>query len=89
MHLSCQLKDLLKRSIDSWLGLFDYSNRKKLPAIRVTLTLEDGKMVLYPTADDLSWLVLHVIEQITNTLQMVNHRVSHCVVTDFDPFSII
>jgi hypothetical protein len=54
------------------MSLFDYSNRKNLPAIRVTLTLDDGKMQFDPSFEDIRNVILFVVEQITSTLQTVN-----------------
>lgn len=66
--------------------MFDYSNRKYLPAIRVTLTLDDGQMTFYPNFDEIKNAIIFVVEQIVSTLQTVSFNKSifthttHCIV---------
>ncbi|CAH1783738.1 unnamed protein product, partial [Owenia fusiformis] len=69
--ISTQLKDLLVRSIESWVDLFDESNKLNLPLLKMELTFDDERMQFYPTYDDLEELVLFVVMQITKTCQQV------------------
>ena len=66
-----QLKDLLVRTIESWVNLFDESNRGNLPMLKMELIFDDDKMQFYPTYEDLEELILFVTEQITHSLQNV------------------
>ena len=66
-----QLKDLLVRTIEAWVNLFDESNRGNLPILRMELIFDDDKMQFYPTYEDLEELILFVTEQITSSLQNV------------------
>jgi len=66
-----QLRDMMKRTIDSWLRLFDEEWRKFLPTFHISLTLDDNGMQLYPNSDDLLVQVSYVIEETANTFQSV------------------
>jgi dynein heavy chain len=66
------LKDLLVRSIHSFVDLFDEGNMDTLPILKMELVFDDNKMQFYPLYEDLEEVILYVIEQITNTLQSVS-----------------
>ena len=66
-----QLKDLLVRTIEAWVNLYDEGNKPHLPILKMELTFDDRKMQFYPTYEDLEELVLFVVEHITLTLQQV------------------
>ena len=61
------------RTIEAWVNLFDEANRQNLPILKMELIFDDHKMQFYPAYEDLEELVLFVMEEITNTLQQVDH----------------
>ncbi|XP_041350374.1 dynein heavy chain 12, axonemal-like isoform X3 [Gigantopelta aegis] len=69
--VSNQLKDLLVRTVESFVSLFDYDNRLKLPILKMELTFDDNKMQFYPPVEDLFDSVVFVANQITKTMQHV------------------
>jgi len=66
-----QLRDVVKRTIDAWLRLFDEERRQFLPTFHVSLMLDDSGMQLYPNVEDLLSLVVYVVEEAANTFQSV------------------
>lgn len=66
-----QIKDLLVRTIDSWVSLFDENNKENLPLLRMELTFDDRKMQFYPQYEELEELALFVVSLICKTLQSV------------------
>ncbi len=69
--LSNEIRDLLVRTMHSWVELFDESNRLKLPQFKIGLVLENNIMQFYPPYDALEKLVLSVIDIVGKTLQEV------------------
>jgi len=69
--LFVQLKDLLTRTIDTWVNLFDESNKDNLPQLCMELMSDNGQMVFNPSYEHLEELILFVVQQIANTLQAV------------------
>ncbi|XP_013387188.1 dynein heavy chain 12, axonemal, partial [Lingula anatina] len=69
--LANQMKDLLVRTINGWLCLFDVDNKEHLPILKMELTFDDQKMQFYPAYEDLEELILFVVHQITKTMQQV------------------
>lgn len=69
--ISNQLKDLLVRTINAYVSLFEHDNRLKLPLLKMELTFDDQKMQFYPLVGDLEEVVLFVVTQITKTMQQV------------------
>jgi len=69
--ISLQLRDVMKRTIDSWLRLFDEEFRQFLPTFHMSLMLDENAMQLYPNCDDLLNLVAYVVEEAANTFQSV------------------
>jgi dynein heavy chain len=64
--ISNQLKDLLVRTIRSWVEAFEVSeNNKKLPTLKMELTFDDEKMQFYPPYQDLQELITLLITQVT------------------------
>jgi len=61
----------VKRTIDSWLRLFDEERRQSLPTFHLSLMLDENGMQLYPNCDDLLPVVAHVVDEAANTFQMV------------------
>ena len=66
-----QLKDLLVRTIDAYVSLFDDENHLKLPLLKMELTFDDQHMQFYPPVGDLEEVVLLVVKQICKTMQQV------------------
>ncbi|KAK7101380.1 hypothetical protein V1264_019769 [Littorina saxatilis] len=69
--ISNQLKELLVRTIDGFVDLFEEENHLQLPILKMELTFDDQMMQFYPPVSDLEELVLFVVKQVTNTMQKV------------------
>jgi len=69
--LSVQLKDVLTRTINAWVNLFDESNKDDLPQLCMELVNENGQMAFFPSYEHLEELILFVVQQIADTLQSV------------------
>nr|XP_006252735.1 dynein axonemal heavy chain 12 isoform X3 [Rattus norvegicus] len=69
--MSNQLKDLLWRTVEEFVRLFDSRYILRLPIFKMELTFDDDKMEFYPTFQDLEDVVLGLIERISETLQTV------------------
>ncbi|XP_033102995.1 dynein heavy chain 12, axonemal-like isoform X1 [Anneissia japonica] len=69
--ISNQLKDLIVRSIEAWVKLFEPDNTLQLPMFKMELTFDSDKMEFYPYYSDLEECVLFVVEQLTKTMQNV------------------
>ncbi|GFO33725.1 dynein heavy chain 12, axonemal-like, partial [Plakobranchus ocellatus] len=69
--VSNQLKDLLVRTIDAYVSLFEPENHLELPVLKMELTFDDQKMQFYPPVEDLEETVLFVVSQICKTMQQV------------------
>uniref|UniRef100_A0A3P8ZCE8 AAA+ ATPase domain-containing protein n=1 Tax=Esox lucius TaxID=8010 RepID=A0A3P8ZCE8_ESOLU len=69
--ISNQLKSLVERSVEEFVGLFDPFNVHRLPLFRMDLTFDDEKMEFYPSFQDLEEAVLEILKLITNTMQKV------------------
>ncbi|XP_060913896.1 dynein axonemal heavy chain 12 [Labrus mixtus] len=69
--ISNQLKSVLHKSLEEFVGLFDPSNGQCLLVFRMALTFDDEKMEIYPTLQDLKAAVFEILYAITNTLQKV------------------
>ena len=72
-----QLKDLLVRTINAFVSLFDEENHLKLPILKMELTFDDQHMQFYPPVGDLQEVILMVVKQITKTMQQVSGPVSY------------
>lgn len=68
-----QLKDLLKRTVEGFVKLFDREDQQGLPIFKMELTFDDDKMEFYPTFQDLEDAVLGLVERIAETLQVFLH----------------
>ena len=66
-----QLKDLIVRSIEAWVELFDLDDNQRLPIFKMELTYDNDKMEFYPYYSDLEETVLFVVLQLTRTMQSV------------------
>lgn len=71
MNISFQLKDLLARTIQEWVSLFEEENKEYLPLFKMELTFDDEKMQFYPPSEDLEETLLYVVEKICSTLQKI------------------
>ncbi|KAG8523853.1 Dynein heavy chain 7, axonemal [Galemys pyrenaicus] len=69
--MSNQLKDLLRRTVEGLVKLFDQENQQELPIFKMELMLDDDKIEFYPTIQDLEDSILSLIERITEALQNV------------------
>ena len=67
--LTLQLKNLLVRTIEAWVNLFDESYKEHLPILKMELIFDDETMQFYPTYSELEELILFVVEQLTGSLQ--------------------
>ena len=67
-----KLKDLLTRSIEAWVNLFEEDNKAIVPLLRMELIYDDGRMQFYPFFTDLQELILFVVQKISQTLQQVS-----------------
>ncbi|XP_063405511.1 dynein axonemal heavy chain 12-like isoform X3 [Mytilus trossulus] len=66
-----QLKDLIVRSINTYVDLFDEADHRYLPILKMELTFDDEKMQFYPLKEDLEETVLYVVEQICKSMQQL------------------
>uniref|UniRef100_A0A5F8GIC4 Dynein axonemal heavy chain 12 n=1 Tax=Monodelphis domestica TaxID=13616 RepID=A0A5F8GIC4_MONDO len=69
--MSNQLRDLLKRTVEGFVSLFDPEDKKWLPIFKMELTFDDEKMEFYPTFQDMQDIVGGVVDRIGETLQNV------------------
>uniref|UniRef100_A0A2K5JE00 Dynein axonemal heavy chain 12 n=1 Tax=Colobus angolensis palliatus TaxID=336983 RepID=A0A2K5JE00_COLAP len=69
--MSNQLKDLLRRTVEGFVKLFDPEDQERLPIFKIELTFDDDKMEFYPTFQDLEDNVLSLVERIAEALQNV------------------
>ncbi|KAI4563749.1 hypothetical protein MJG53_016323 [Ovis ammon polii x Ovis aries] len=67
--MSNQLKDLLKRTVEGFVKLFDPEDQRRLPIFKMELTFDDDKMEFYPTFQDLEDVVFGLVERIAEALQ--------------------
>lgn len=66
-----QLKDLLKRTVEGFVKVFDQEDQQRLPIFKMELTFDDDKMEFYPTFQDLEDIVLGLVERIAEALQVL------------------
>ncbi|XP_061474275.1 dynein axonemal heavy chain 12 [Rhineura floridana] len=69
--MSNQLKELLKRTVEAYVQLFDINDQRKLPLFKMELTFDDEKMDFYPSFQDLEDAILFIVILIAQTLQNV------------------
>nr|BAB63022.1 hypothetical protein [Macaca fascicularis] len=69
--MSNQLKDLLRRTVEGFVKLFDPKDQERLPIFKIELTFDDDKMEFYPTLQDLEDNILSLVERIAEALQNV------------------
>ncbi|XP_060622080.2 dynein axonemal heavy chain 12 [Anolis sagrei] len=69
--MSNQLKELLKRTVEAYVQLFDADDQRWLPLFKMDLTFDDEKMDFYPSFQDLQDTIVSVVSLISQTLQHV------------------
>uniref|UniRef100_A0A8D0GGB1 Dynein heavy chain 12, axonemal n=1 Tax=Sphenodon punctatus TaxID=8508 RepID=A0A8D0GGB1_SPHPU len=69
--MSNQLKELLRRTVEAYVKLFDLEDQRWLPLFKMELTFDDEKMEFYPSFEDLEEAILFIVTQISQTLQNV------------------
>ncbi|XP_074055006.1 dynein axonemal heavy chain 12 isoform X7 [Macrotis lagotis] len=69
--LSNQLRDLLQRTVEGFVYLFNPDDKRYLPIFKMELTFDDERMDFYPTFQDLQEVVGGVVDRIGETLQNV------------------
>uniref|UniRef100_A0A8C3NKL4 Dynein axonemal heavy chain 12 n=1 Tax=Geospiza parvula TaxID=87175 RepID=A0A8C3NKL4_GEOPR len=67
--MSNQLKELLQRTTEVFVKLFDPEDRRRLPIFKMDLTLDENRMEFYPSLQDLEEAILFVVDYIGQTLQ--------------------
>ncbi|NXA96844.1 DYH12 protein, partial [Melanocharis versteri] len=69
--MSNQLKELLRRTTEVFVKLFDPEDRSRLPLFKMDLTFDENRMEFYPSLQDLEEAILFVVDCIGQTLQNV------------------
>ncbi|NWW36321.1 DYH12 protein, partial [Panurus biarmicus] len=69
--MSNQLKELLQRTTEVFVKLFDPEDRSHLPLFKMDLTFDENRMEFYPSLQDLEEGILFVVDCIGQTLQNV------------------
>ncbi|KAJ8333348.1 hypothetical protein SKAU_G00422440 [Synaphobranchus kaupii] len=69
--ISNQLRDLVTRSVQDYVSLFQPERALQLPLFRMDLIFDNERMEFYPTFEDLEVAVLEIMIQIANTMQHV------------------
>ncbi|NXL55199.1 DYH12 protein, partial [Chordeiles acutipennis] len=69
--MSVQLKEVLRRTVEAFVKLFDTEDRNCLPLFKMELILDEEKMEFYPNFQDLEEAILFVVNCIGETLQNI------------------
>ncbi|KAM4651998.1 dynein axonemal heavy chain 12 [Discoglossus pictus] len=69
--MSNQLRDLLQRSVEAFVKLFDVNDIRWLPVFKMELTFDDEKMEFYPSFQDLEEVVLDIVTRISLSMQNI------------------
>ncbi|NWI51186.1 DYH12 protein, partial [Calyptomena viridis] len=69
--MSNQLKELLGRTTEAFVKLFDPEDIYRLPLFNMDLTLEENNIEFYPSFQDLEESILFVVDCIGETLQNI------------------
>ncbi|NXB86324.1 DYH12 protein, partial [Vidua chalybeata] len=77
--MSNQLKELLQRTTEVFVKLFDPEDRSRLPIFKMDLTFDENRMEFYPSLQDLEEAILFVVDCIGQTLQ--NFQTIHAWLT--------
>ena len=66
--LSIQLRDLLMRSVTSYVNIF--SDRRKLPRIEMELVLQGCRITFSPTVDEVLEMIMSVVSEVGKNLSL-------------------
>uniref|UniRef100_A0A8C0VR11 Dynein axonemal heavy chain 12 n=1 Tax=Cyanistes caeruleus TaxID=156563 RepID=A0A8C0VR11_CYACU len=69
--MSNQVKELLQRSTEVFVKLFDPEDRRNLPLFKMDLTFDENRVEFYPSLEDLEEAILFVVDCIGQTLQNI------------------
>ncbi|PKU33047.1 dynein heavy chain axonemal [Limosa lapponica baueri] len=69
--MSNQLKELLRRTVEAFVKLFDPEDGNCLLLFKMELTLDENKMEFYPSFQDLEEAILFIVNRIGQTLQNI------------------
>ncbi|XP_073448349.1 dynein axonemal heavy chain 12 [Aquarana catesbeiana] len=69
--MSNQIKDLLLRTVEAFVKLFDPEDPQYLPLFKMQLTFDDERMDFYPSFQDLEEAILFIVTRVSKTLQNV------------------
>ncbi|NWS47563.1 DYH12 protein, partial [Probosciger aterrimus] len=69
--MSNQVKDLLTRTVEAFVKLFDPEDRNGPPLFKMELTLDDQRIEFYPSLQDLEEAILFIANRIGQTLQSI------------------
>ncbi|NXH14929.1 DYH12 protein, partial [Bucco capensis] len=69
--MSNQMKELLGRTAEAFVKLFDPEDKSCLPLFKMKLALDEEKMQFYPSFQDLEEAVLLIVNRIGQTLQNI------------------
>lgn len=64
------MKELLQRTTEVFVKLFDPEDRSHLPLFKMDLTLDENRMEFFPSLQDLEETILFVVDCIAQTLQV-------------------
>ncbi|NXK21342.1 DYH12 protein, partial [Arenaria interpres] len=67
--MSNQLKELLRRTVEAFVKLFDPEDGNCLLLFKMELTLDENKMEFYPSFQDLEEAILFIVTRIGQTVQ--------------------
>ncbi|XP_069721684.1 dynein axonemal heavy chain 12 [Phaenicophaeus curvirostris] len=67
--MSSQLKELLRRTVEAFVKLFDPEDRNCLPLFKMKLTVDEKKMKFYPSFQDLEEAILFIVKCIERTCE--------------------
>lgn len=72
-HLILQIRDLLTRTIEAYVSLYDPANTTRLPVFKLQLCLEETKkeFEFYPSFSDLEAAVLSVVDVVGGAMKKV------------------
>ncbi|XP_073425921.1 dynein axonemal heavy chain 12 [Dendrobates tinctorius] len=69
--MSNQVRDLLQKTVEAFVQLFDLKDTQFLPIFKMQLTFDDEKMDFYPSFQDVEEVVLFIVTRISKTLQNI------------------
>ncbi|NXS09555.1 DYH12 protein, partial [Neodrepanis coruscans] len=69
--MSNQLKEVLGRTTEAFVKLFDPEDKSRLPLFKMDLTLEENNIEFYPSFQDLEESILFVVDCIGETFQNI------------------